>query len=125
MALGKASRGAVGLVAVSGLGLAASVAYYFLPEDGIDGSLGVAIVIASTALMLIASAAIAVGLTRGWVKRVLAALILLDVIGTGFAAYMLEASVLIALMALALIVWLYAVLAGDRTTHLASVEAAS
>ena len=125
MALENASRGAVLLVAVSVLGLAASLAYYFVPENGVNGSLGVAIVIGSTALMFIASAAIAAGLAPGWIKRVLAVLILLDIIGTGLAAYMLEANVLIGFMALAFIAWLYDVLAGGRRRPLAEARAVS
>lgn len=125
MALANASRAAWGLVAVSLLGLAASLVYYFLPEDGINGSAGAAVVIASTALMLLAAAAIAAGFARGWVKGVLAALILLDILGTGFAAYMLEANVLLAIMALALIAWLFAVFAGGGRRQPVSVEAVS
>jgi hypothetical protein len=125
MALANASRRAVWLLAASVLGLAASLGYYFAPEDGIDGSLGAALVIGSTALMLIAAAAIAFGYARGWIKGLLAALILLDIIGTGLAAYMLEANVLIASMALALIAWLYAVLAGPPRRPLADAQVVS
>lgn len=106
MVAGKAARAALwGLVTVSALGLGVAVAYYFVPEDGIDGSLGVLLVVASTALMLIAGAAIALGFARARARGILAGLILLDIVGTGLAAYMLEAHVLIALMALALVSW--------------------
>jgi hypothetical protein len=125
MALAHASRRAVWLLGASALGLAASLAYYFAPEDGIDGSLGAGLVIGSTALMVIASAAIALGFARGAIRGVLAALILLDILGSGFAAYMLEANGLIASMALALIAWLYAVFAGDRRRPFADARAAS
>jgi hypothetical protein len=126
MTLRYVSRGAFwGLVAVSVLGLAASLVYYFLPEDGINGSLGVAIVIGSTALMMIASAAIAARFARGWFKWVLAVLILLDILGTGFAAYMLDAYVLLGFMAFAFLVWLFAAFAGPPARQLASAEAAS
>jgi hypothetical protein len=112
-------------LAASVLGLGASLAYYFLPEDGIDGSLGAALVIASTALMLLASAAIALGFARGWIRGLLVALILLDILGTGLAAYMLEASALIACMALAFVAWLYAVFAGAPPRPLADARAVS
>ncbi len=125
MALASASRRAVWLLAASVLGLAASLAYYFTPEDGIDGSLGAALVIGSTALMTLASAAIAFGFAGGWLKGVLAALILLDILGSGFAAYMLEANVLIACMALALVAWLYVVLVGPPRRPLADARAVS
>jgi hypothetical protein len=125
MAIAHASRRAVWLLVVSAFGLAASLAYYLAPEDGIDGSLGAALVIGTTALMLMACAAIVLGFARGAIKGVLAALILLDIIGTGFAAYMLEANGLIACMALALISWIYAVFAGDRRRPFTDARAAS
>ena len=114
------------LFAAAALGLAISVFDYFWPDNGIHGSLGVLIVIGSTALMAIAAAAIASGLARGWLRAILAALILLDILGTGFAAYMLEAEILFGLMVLALIVWLAGVFApATPRIRLERAEAAS
>jgi glycerol-3-phosphate acyltransferase PlsY len=127
MAQGKFSRAAIWLlVAVSALGLAVSVFNYFWTGNGIHGSLGALIVIGSTLLMALASAAIAVGFARGWVRSVLAVLILLDILGTGFAAYMLEAQILLGLMILALIAWPFSAFSDRRLSRrAATLEAAT
>ncbi len=106
--------GKIPLVAVSLLALAVSVLDYFLPENGIDGSLGVLLVIGSTLLLTLASAATAFRLARGGMKALLVVLILLDILGTGFAAYMLEAEILLGLMALAFVAWLFGVFVEGR-----------
>ena len=111
------------LVVLSALGLIASLLYYFLPHTGVDGALGVLIVIVSTALMLAASAALALWALRGAARGVLLALILLDILGTGLAAYMLEADYLLALMALALIAWAFELFARPRPRPSVPVEA--
>jgi hypothetical protein len=111
------------LVAASALGLIMSLVEYFNPDDGINGTLGVLIVIGSTALMLIASAAIALWLDRGRLRMTLMVLILLDILGTGFAAYMLDAYILLGFMVLALIAWLFAIFAAGRSRAPVTAEA--
>jgi glycerol-3-phosphate acyltransferase PlsY len=125
--MGKLSRAAIWLLtAVSTLGLAVSVFNYFWTGNGIHGSLGVLIVIGSTLLMALASAAIAVGFARGWVRSVLTILIVLDILGTGFAAYMLEAQILLGLMILALIAWAFSAFSDRRLSRRpATLEAAT
>src|SRR6185437_284643 len=60
MALGRRSRGAVWPLAVAAvLGLAISIFDYFWQDNGIHGTLGVALVIGSTLLMAVASVVIA------------------------------------------------------------------
>jgi hypothetical protein len=127
MAQGSLSRGAGWLlVAAAALGLAISIFDFFYTGNGIHGTLGAGIVIGSTALMVIAGVVIALGWARGWVRGLLVALIFLDILGTGFAAYMLEAYILLGIMGLALLAWLFLVLAGgSRRQPLAGVEAAS
>jgi glycerol-3-phosphate acyltransferase PlsY len=121
MAQGNLSRAAIWLLAaVSTIGLAVSVFDYFWTGNGIHGSLGALIVIGSTLLMAIASAAIAIGFASGRVRSVLAALILLDILGTGFAAYMLEAEILLGLMILALIAWLFSAFSDRRLSRKAA-----
>ena len=121
MAHGKLSRAAIWmLAAVSTVALAVSVFNYFWTGNGIHGSLGALIVIGSTLLMAIASAAIAVGFASGRLRSVLAVLILLDILGTGFAAYMLEAQILLGLMILALIAWLFSAFSDRRPSRRAS-----
>jgi hypothetical protein len=102
------------LLAVSVVGLAVSVFDYFWTDNGIHGTPGVLLVIGSTLLMGIAMAAITFRLARGHVKHVLAVLVLLDILGTGFAAYMLEAWILFGLMIVALLAWLFSALADER-----------
>jgi glycerol-3-phosphate acyltransferase PlsY len=124
--MGKLSRAAIWLLAaVSTLGLAVSVFNYFWTGNGIHGSLGALIVIGSTLLMALASAAIAVGFARGWVRSVLAILILLDILGTGFAAYMLEAQILFGLMILAFIAWAFSAFSDRGLSRRAALEAAT
>ncbi len=106
--------GRLPLVAASLLALAMSVLDYFLPENGIDGSLGVLLVIGSTLLLTLASAATAFRLVRGGLRTTLLVLILLDILGTGFAAYMLEAEILLGVTALAFFAWLFDVFVAER-----------
>ena len=105
------------LFAVSVLALAMSTFDLFWTGNGIHGSAGALLVIGSTLLMAIAAAAIAAGLARGPVRSVLAALIVLDILGTGFAAYMLEAWILLGLMFLALIAWLIGAVVGGAPSR--------
>jgi len=107
------------LVAASALCLVVSLIEYFMPENGIDGSLGALVVVGSTALMLAAAAAV----WLGYLRKTLLFLVLLDILGTGLAAYMLDADVLIAVVALALIAWLIGVFAGGRSRASATAQA--
>lgn len=103
------------LVAASALGLIMSLVDYFNPDNGIHGEMGVLVVMGSTALMLIASAAVALGFVGGGVRTTLMVLILLDILGTGFAAYMLDDYILLGFMVLALIAWLVAIFSAGRS----------
>jgi hypothetical protein len=95
---------AMWVVAAAALaGLIVAVLNYFGPHNGIDHTEGALLVVISTALMLVA----AVLLYRLRPIRVLVdILIVLDIIGTGFAAYLLETYLLLALMVIALLGWL-------------------
>jgi hypothetical protein len=126
MAPTRSRRGASwGLAAAAALGLIAALLYFFLPDDGVDGTLGAGVTIASTAIMLLAAAALALGYARGWVRGLLLFLILLDILGTGFCAYMLEALWLGLAMTLALVAWLFDVFVSGRPRASLSLEAAS
>ena len=104
-----------GLAVVSLLCLVLTIYNYFSPANGIHGTAGALLVIVSTALMLVASVVIAVRWARPrWVRVLLEVLILLDILGTGFAAYMLESGILLVLMAIALIGWIVHVVAPAR-----------
>ncbi|MFN3572962.1 MAG: hypothetical protein ACK4TR_05520 [Phenylobacterium sp.] len=102
-----APAAALGLAALAVVGLAAAVYSYFTPATGIDGTPGALLVIVSTTLL--AGAALLIGFVAalpGWARITLLTLCLLDVLGTGLAAYFLQAWVLLAAMALALLAWL-------------------
>ncbi len=88
------------------IGLAEAIFDYFYSGNGIHGTAGVVLVIVATALMVLAAGALTLwpAMSR-WVRGVLLFLILLDIAGTGFAAYMLEAWWLVGAMALALVGW--------------------
>ena len=108
------------LFAVSALGVAISVFNYFWTGNGIHGSLGALMVIGSTVLMAVAAGAFALGVAAGSTRSVLAALIGLDILGTGFAAYMLEAEILLGLMVLALVAWIFGAFAGGAPSERAA-----
>ncbi len=92
------------LVLSSAVGLGVSIFDYF-GDIGIRGTQGVLLVIVSTALILGASLIIAVAPMREWTGVILMILIFLGIMGTGLAAYFLEATWLLASMAAALIAW--------------------
>lgn len=126
------SRGARGLTAgvmllvvAGGLGLAVSIFNYFWPGNGIHGSTGALLVVGSTALMVVAAVVIAAdAFGRRWLDVLLAALILLDILGTGLAAYFLTAWILLGLMVVALFAWLWRALGDGRPTANAATSEA-
>jgi len=104
--------GAVVLFSV--LGFLDAVFNYFWTGNGIHGSEGALLVVASTLLMAIAGWLIGARVVHGWLRTLLAVLLALDFIGTGLAAYLLEAWILLGLDVLAAIAWL-ATFATPRT----------
>jgi quinoprotein glucose dehydrogenase len=126
MTQGKLARRAILLLLTfSAFGLALSIFNFFWTGNGIHGSIGALIVIGSTALMALSTAAIAFGVVRGWVRIVLAALVFLDILGTGFAAYMLEADVLFGFMVVALVAWLVSAFADVKLPGRAATSEAA
>ena len=117
--------GAQTLLAAAVAALAVSVFNYFWPDNGIHGSAGALLVIISTLLMAISAAALllADGVSRS-TRGMLVVLILLDIIGTSLAAYMLEADWLIGAMAAALIGWIVHLLS-NRTAGGAAIRGAA
>lgn len=89
------------------IGLAEAIFDYFWTGNGIHGTAGVVLVIVSTALMVLAAGALTLwpAMARG-LRGVLLFLILLDIVGSGLASYMLEAWWLVGAMALALVGWI-------------------
>ena len=92
------------LLLSAAVGLALSVFNYFWTGNGIHGSAGALLVVISSLLMVFATAALlfADGMSRS-LRTTIVVLILFDILGTGLAAYMLEAFWLIAAMAVALV----------------------
>ena len=79
----------------------------FNEDNGIAHSGGAYLVLVSTALLLVGSLVLALYRSQPtWLTVILAALVFLDLVGTGFAAYFLEARVLIALIIFGLVGWL-------------------
>ena len=92
---------------------------YFWTGNGIHGTEGALLVVISTLLMAVAAALIGLRVVHGWLSTVLSILLVLDFIGTGLAAYLLEAWILLGLDILAAVAWL-ASFATKRTLSPAS-----
>ncbi|HJU22074.1 MAG TPA: pyrroloquinoline quinone-dependent dehydrogenase [Casimicrobiaceae bacterium] len=99
------------------IALGASIFDFFWPGNGIHGTGGVLLIIASSGLVLVL--ALALQRLRPSSKAaygVLLAVLLIDIVGTGFAAYMLEAWWVLGGSALALLGWLIEIIAGIAPT---------
>ncbi len=87
-------------------GLCVALFNYFRPHNGIDGTWGALLVVASTALVLAVSLMLALfGKMPSWRRMAMSGAILLGLIGTVAAAYFLESIVLIVMMAVAFLGW--------------------
>ncbi|OSI24873.1 hypothetical protein BST65_17065 [Bradyrhizobium canariense] len=99
------------LLAGSLAGCIAAVTATFDEGNGIARSGGAYLVLVTT--LLLTAAALVLVLyhrKRKWLTIVLAILVLLDLLGTAFAAYFLETPILVAFMALGLVGWIVYVL---------------
>jgi len=88
------------------LALIDSIFNYISTGNGIHGTEGALLVIVSTLLLAIAAGVVAAGWVRGWVRIIVEILIVLDILGTAAAADLLEAWILLALIALATVEWI-------------------
>lgn len=88
------------------LALLDSIFNYFWTGNGIHGSPGALLVVISTALQLIATLLIYFRIVRGGWSGLFEVLIFLDLIGTGVAANLLEARILLVLTVIGFIGWL-------------------
>ncbi len=99
------------------IGLGAALFDYFWTGNGIHGTPGALLVVITITLMFLAAAALTFWPTMPrWLRGILLFLILLDIGGTGFAAYMLGAWRVLGAMALALLGWIVH-LAADTAPH--------
>lgn len=100
------TRAGAWIVAVAGLiAFIVCLVDYFTPHGAIAQAWGTLLVVASTGLMLIAGFLLALIAMPRWLVVLFEVLLILDVLGTGFCAYMLEAPAVLFLMAIALIGW--------------------
>lgn len=111
------------LIAAAVAASAIAIFNFFWTDNGIHGTAGAFLVAVSSLLMLAATSAIgfASGLGGG-LRGTLLALIGLDIIGTGFAAYMLEADWLVGAMVVALIGWVLNLLFGKTPRQLSVAQ---
>jgi hypothetical protein len=100
--------------------LAAGVAAFnaFDWGNGIAYTGGAYLVLGSSCLLFFGALvlAVAAGVPR-WLRTLLVILLLLDLAGTSLAGYFLEATVLVALMAVGLLAWLVLLIRDRPTVH--------
>ncbi|KAA0010864.1 hypothetical protein F0A17_16800 [Billgrantia pellis] len=104
------------LLAISTISLILAAVATFNEGNGIAHTPGTYLVLVSTALMLIGSLMLtfARGMPR-WLGGLIAFLILLDLLGTGLAAYLLQTEWLLGCMGVGLVAWLVHVIADPAT----------
>lgn len=102
-----AGYGAWILLLAALISFAEAIFDYFWTGNGIHGTAGVVLVIVTSALFALAAGALVLwpAMPRS-LRGILLFLIVLDIFGTGFASYMLEAWWLVGAMALGLIGWI-------------------
>jgi hypothetical protein len=95
------------LLALAAAAGTAQAIYAFLASEGVGHTQGVAVVIGSDAIMMLATLLI-VGVpgTPRFVRGLVLLLLLLDVVATAIAAWFLELWLQVAFMAVALVGWL-------------------
>lgn len=104
------------LLAISIVSLILAAVATFNAGNGIAYTPGTYLVLISTALMLLGSLllTLARGLPR-WLGGLLTLLLLLDLLGTGFAAYLLQTEWLLGCMGAGLVAWLVHLVADPAT----------
>ncbi|MGN6685710.1 MAG: hypothetical protein ACTHKD_17050 [Devosia sp.] len=94
-----------------------SIFNYFWTGNGIHGTEGALLVVASTFLMGVAAVLIGNRWVGGWLRTLFEILLVLDFVGTAAAAYLLEAWILLILVVLAFVAWIaHLVRPARRTT---------
>jgi hypothetical protein len=88
------------------LGAVVSIYNYITPLTGIDGTGGALLVIISSLLLLGAGIILSAGWVSGALRIILVVLSALGIIGTAFAAYLLESQELLFLMIVCALGWL-------------------
>ena len=88
------------------LGCAVAIYNYNAPDNGISGTAGAMLVIYSSIVLIVAGFILGRDMGGRVLHVMLATLALLTIIGTGFAAWLLESNVLMVLMGISLFGWL-------------------
>jgi hypothetical protein len=102
--------GAWVIAAAAAAGLASALYRYLHLGSGVDHTPGALLVTASSALLAVAAVVLALAAgAAGWIRALLIVLVLLDVLGTGAAAWFLEGWFLLAMMLAALVAWVVVV----------------
>jgi hypothetical protein len=105
----RASSGATFLVAGALAGAVVAVINYFMPDNGIAGTPGAALVVGSSLALALTGLPLR---RRAGVCMLLVAAVL--VAGTAFAAWLLESRLLVVAMAVAALGWMMLVLRRNR-----------
>jgi hypothetical protein len=109
----KRARGGSWMLLAGCLAVAVAAYDYNTGSTGIDHSGGVLLVLASSLLMIL-GALVVLAFGSGLVAAIFTFLLLLDILGTGFAGYMLESGLIMGAMAIAAVGWLIRVTSRPR-----------
>src|SRR5579875_478106 len=109
--------GAVLLTLGAAAGLITALAEYFLAASPIGHTAGALLVIVTAALVLagaliVLALAALYGSRPVWLRVVFDVLLIIGLVGTGFAAWFLEANLLLAFMVVGVVGWLWHVFGG-------------
>ena len=88
------------------IGCAVAIYNYYAADNGISGTPGAMLVIVSTLALIVAGFILGRDMGGFVLHFILGTLALLGILGTGFAAWLLESNVLMVLMAVCLFGWL-------------------
>ena len=97
------------------LGTAVSIYNYFNPMSGIAGTPGALLVIVSTLILFALGVFLGAGLRSAGLRFFIAASLLLGIMGTALAAYLLHSNALLALMLACFLGWLMQVCTPARS----------
>lgn len=107
MASGKPAAPGVSLIIAGAIiGTAVSVYNYLAPDNGINGTPGVLLVIASTFILFGFGLILRANKGGAFFRTFIVVSALLNIAGTAFAAYLLESRMLLGLMVVCLLGWL-------------------
>ena len=100
-----AEPGAWLIAAASALALLTALIDYFSRGDGIAYTPGALLVVVASSLLLAASILLAADALRAWLAITFVVLACLDILATGFAAWLLEAHWIVGMMIVAAVGW--------------------